>query len=384
MVLVDRHGLRERILRFLDQFPVVLLLGPRQCGKTTLAREIAQLQNATYFDLEDPQCPLQQESASLMLRDSTGLVVIDEFQRMPRLFELLRVLADRRPLPARFLILGSVSPDLVKGASETLAGRVAYVPMGGFDLQEAGAAQWRTLWNRGAFPDSFLARDDDQSFEWRQNFIQSFLERDMPQLDIRAPAATLRRFWIMLAHLHGQTLNVSELARSMDVTHLMVRRYLDTLTGAFMIRQLQPWYENVGKRLVKAPKIYLRDTGLLHALLGLRNAEQAMANPRLGFSWEGFALEEVIRRLNADRDAFFYKAHGGTEVDLFLLREGKRLGFECKWQDAPRATKSMHTALEDLKLDKLFVVYPGNHRYPLETRIEALPLPQIAPNTINE
>jgi len=361
----------------LDRFPVVLLLGPRQCGKTTLAREVVARRHARYFDLEDPECPLLPESANLLLRPIKGLVVIDEFQRMPELFNLLRVLADRRPLPARFLILGSASPDLVQGVSETMAGRVAYIPMHGFGLHEVGMDRWRDLWIRGRFPNAFLAVDDEHSYDWRQNFIQSFLERDLPQLGLGIPAVTMRRFWTMLAHWHGQTWNASELARSLDTRQETARRYLDILCGAFMIRQLPPWFENLGKRLVKAPKVYFRDTGLLHTLLGLRNFEQVIAHPRLGFSWEGFALEEVLSRLRAEREAFFYKTHGGAELDLLLLRNGKRFGFEFKFQYTPRVTKAMHVVMEDLGLERLFVVYPGIQRYPLAPRIEALSLGEI-------
>jgi len=335
------------------------------------------MHDAHYYDLEDPENPLFPESASITLRALSGLVVIDEFQRMPELFALLRVLADRRPLPARFLILGSASPDLVKGVSETLAGRVAYVPMSGFNLAEVGGDTWRNLWIRGRFPDSFLASDDSHSYDWRQNFIQSFLERDIPQLGIRIPAATLRRFWTMLAHWHGQTWNASELARSLDTRQDTARRYLDILCGAFMIRQLPPWFENAGKRLVKSPKIYFRDTGLLHTLLGLRNLDQVSSHPRLGFSWEGFALEEVLCKLKADRDAYFYKTHGGAELDLLVMRGGKRYGFEFKFQDAPRPTKSMHVVLEDLALDRLFVVYPGSKSYALGECIATMPLDSV-------
>jgi hypothetical protein len=372
--MVERKLLRESVEREIGRFPVVLLLGPRQCGKTTLARQIAERHGARYYDLEDPENPLLPESSGITLRSLKGLVVIDEFQRMPELFNLLRVLADRRPLPARFLILGSASPELVKGVSETLAGRAAYVPMSGFNLGEVGGEAWRNLWIRGRFPDSFLAPDDAHSYDWRRNFIQSFLERDIPQLGIRIPAATLRRFWTMLAHWHGQTWNASELARALDTRQDTARRYLDILCGAFMIRQLPPWFENLGKRLVKAPKIYFRDTGLLHALLGLRNLDQVSSHPRLGFSWEGFAIEEVLIRLQADQDAYFYKTHGGAELDLLIMRGGKRYGFEFKFQDAPRPTKSMHGVLEDLRLDQLFVVHPGSKSYALGERITALPL----------
>ena len=382
--MIARNELLKLVERELSRFPVVLLLGPRQCGKTTLAREIAEMRGAHYYDLEDPESPLSPESTSITLSVLDGLVVIDEFQRMPKLFNLLRVLADRRPLPARFLILGSASPDLVKGVSETLAGRVAYVPMGGFNLAEVGGDSWRKLWIRGRFPDSFLAPDDLHSYDWRQNFIQSFLERDIPQLGIRVPAATLRRFWTMLAHWHGQIWNASELARALDTRQDTARHYLDILCGAFMIRQLPPWFENVGKRLVKSPKVYFRDTGLLHTLLGLRNLDQVSAHPRLGFSWEGFALEEVLRRLKVDQGAYFYKTHGGAELDLLVMQGGKKYGFEFKFQDAPRPTKAMYVVLEDLRLDRLFVVYPGSQNYALDERIAAMPLSALREDLGNE
>jgi predicted AAA+ superfamily ATPase len=377
MRLIARPDIERRVERSLKNFPVTLILGPRQCGKTTIARLVAARRKATYFDLEDPLTPLRPEAAALMLRDLRGLVVIDEFQRQPHLFEVLRVLADRRPLPARFLILGSASPDLVRGVSESLAGRVSYVDMGGFGLDELGAKKAETLWIRGGFPESFLARNEDLSFRWRLNFVQSFLERDIPGLGIRVPAPALRRFWMMLAHVHGQNWNAADLARSMGVKEDTARHYLDIMSGAFMVRQLPPWFENTGKRLVKAPKVYFRDSGLLHALLGLRTREEVLSHPRLGFSWEGFALEEIIRRAAADRDAFFYKTHGGAELDLLLMRGGKRFGFEFKYQDAPRTTKSMHVALEDLKLNRLWIIYPGERAYPLKEQIEVLPLAMV-------
>lgn len=358
----------------MGEYPVTLLLGPRQCGKTTIARQISRQDGGAYFDLEDPRTPLQADIAPLTLSELQGLIVIDEFQRQPRLFELVRVLADRRPLPARFLILGSASPDLVRGVSESLAGRVAYVDMTGFSLPEVGADRVVELWLRGGFPSAFLARDEEQSYQWRLNFIQSFLERDIPQLGLRIPSTALRRFWTMLAHVHGHHWNASDLARSMGVKEDTTRRYLDILTGAFMIRQLLPWFENTGKRLVKAPKVYFRDSGLLHALLGLETLVEVQSHPKLGLSWEGFALEEAIRLTGADRDAWFYKTHGGSELDLLLLRNGKRFGLECKYAAAPRATRSMHGVMTDLRLDQLWVVYPGENSYRLSERIRVVPL----------
>jgi hypothetical protein len=377
MKWVKRTALEKRIMAAIDDYPVTLILGPRQCGKTSLARKIVEKRRGTYFDIEDPETPLQPDIARTVLKDLGGLVVIDEVQRQPSLFGLLRVLSDRRPLPARFLLLGSASPAIVKGISETLAGRVAYVDMRGFDVSEAGVKDWTRLWVRGGFPLAYLAAESKKSFAWRLNFIQSFLERDIPQLGIRVPATALRRFWTMLAHYHGQIWNASELARAMGVKQDTARHYLDILCGAFMVRQLPPWFENTGKRVVKASKIYLRDTGLLHALLGLDTKEQLLAHPRLGFSWEGFAMEEVIRAAQADRQAYFYRTHAGAEIDLLIMHRGKRYGFEFRFEDAPRPTRSMHQVTEDLGLERIWVVYPGDRRYSVSERIELLPLNEI-------
>jgi len=378
MIKLDRKPLAQTVITFLSQYPVTLLLGPRQCGKTTLARDIFAARGGAYFDLEDPECPLKSEIAKQVLKDLRGLVVIDEFQRQPGLFPLLRVLADRPENPAQFLVLGSASFDLVRGISETLAGRAAFVEMAGFDLSEVGVQHSTALWIRGGFPRAFLAGDDDASLGWRQNFIQSFLERDIPQLGIRIPAQSLRRFWVMLAHLQGQIWNAADLARSLGSKEDTARRYMDVLAGAFMVRQLSPWFENVGKRLVKAPKVYIRDSGILHALLGLRDLTQVQSNPKLGGSWEGFALEQVIRLAGAERESYFYKTYAGAELDLLVMRGGKRYGFEFKYADAPGTSKSMHNVMADLKLDRLWVVYPGEGRYPLNDRMEALPLAKCA------
>ena len=378
MIKLDRKPLAQTVITFLSQYPVTLLLGPRQCGKTTLARDIFAARGGAYFDLEDPECPLKSEIAKQVLKDLRGLVVIDEFQRQPGLFPLLRVLADRPGNPAQFLVLGSASFDLVRGISETLAGRAAFVEMAGFDLSEVGVQHSTALWIRGGFPRAFLAGGDDASLGWRQNFIQSFLERDIPQLGIRIPAQSLRRFWVMLAHLQGQIWNAADLARSLGSKEDTARRYMDVLAGAFMVRQLSPWFENVGKRLVKAPKVYIRDSGILHALLGLRDLTQVQSNPKLGGSWEGFALEQVIRLAGAERESYFYKTYAGAELDLLVMRGGKRYGFEFKYADAPGTSKSMHNVMADLKLDRLWVVYPGEGRYPLNDRMEALPLAKCA------
>ncbi len=379
MKFIARKTLKRRVQEKIGRFPVTLILGPRQCGKTTLAQEIHEESGGHYFDLEDPFTPLQPDNARLVLDDLKGLVVIDEFQRQPGLFPLLRVLADRKPLPARFLVLGSASLDLVKGISESLAGRVAYVEMGGFTLEEVKASQNDILWTRGGFPNSFLAKNSAASMEWRENFLRSFLERDIPNLGIRIPALALRRFWQMVAHYHGQVWNAADFGRAMGVKEDTARRYLDILSGAFVVRVLPPWFENLGKRLVKSPKIYIRDSGILHLMLGLQEKMQIFSHPRLGFSWEGFAIEQVITLIGSGRESYFFKTHAGAELDLLLLKGGKRYGFEFKYADLPRLEKSMRIVFKDLKLEKLIVIYPGKERFPLASGIEVVPLTDLPP-----
>lgn len=310
---------------------------------------------------------------SLLQKPSLATATHNRTQRRPDLFPLLRVLADRRPLPARFLILGSASPDLLKQSSESLAGRLETVLLEGFRLADLGPNAPARHWLRGGFPLSFTARTESDSLVWRQQFLQMFLERDMPQLGVQIPATTLRRFWNMVAHYHGQTWNGSELARALAVGEATVRRYLDLLTGVFMVRQLPPWYENLGKRQVKAPKVYVRDSGLLHALLGVTDRRALEYHPKVGASWEGYAVEEILKALRPD-DAYFWATHNGAELDLLLLKKGRRIGVECKRTDAPVLTPSMRIALEDLKLDELRVVYPGDKRYALAKKVEAVPL----------
>jgi hypothetical protein len=305
------------------------------------------------------------------------LVILDEIQAMPELFQVLRVLIDRPRNKARYLVLGSASPDIVRNASESLAGRVEFIELAGFDLSETGAASLDALWLRGGFPRSFLARSDEDSLAWREGFIRTFLERDIPQLGIAIPAAAMRRFWTMLAHYHGQTWNASELARSMALSDKTVRSYLDILTGTFMVRQLQPWFENIGKRQVKAPKIYLRDSGLLHALLALQDRGSLFSHPRVGASWEGFAVEQVLRSLPI-AEAFFWATHTGAELDLLFVHQGKRYGAEVKFSEAPSVTKSMRIALQDLRLEHLWIIYPGAEAYPLEEKVTAWPLNRVA------
>ncbi len=357
--------------------PIAALLGPRQCGKTTLARILAEREPCEFFDLESPVDVRRLSAPMTALEGLSGLVVIDEVQRKPELFELLRVLVDRPDNGARFLVLGSASPKLVKGVSESLAGRVGFVDLSGFSLDEVGADARDTLWNRGGFPRSFLAPDAAASFGWRGDFIRTFLERDIPQLGIRVPAETLRRFWTMIAHYHGQVWNAAELARSLGSSQHTARRYLDILAGSFMVRVLPPWFENLKKRQVKAPKIYLRDSGLLHALLQLSTPQEVLGHPKLGASWEGFALEHVVTVLGT-RDAYFWATHGGAELDLLVMTSGKRFGFEFKYSDAPGMTRSAYTALEDLKLDRLWIVYPGKQFYGLHEKVSAIPLAVVA------
>lgn len=374
--LIDRTALIDRVRSALRASPVVALLGPRQCGKTTLARIIAADSRTEYFDLEDPVAGARLAVPMTALAPLRGLVVIDEVQRQAGLFPVLRVLADRPRTPARFLLLGSASPELVRQGSESLAGRIAFVDMAGFNLSEAGDPALRRLWLRGGFPRSFLSRTEAESFAWRQDFIRTFLERDISQLGVHVPPTALRRLWMMLAHYSGQTWNASEISRSLGEAHTTVRRHLDILTGAFMTRQLQPWFENIGKRQVRSPKVYIRDTGVLHALLGLHTFADLEGHPKIGASWEGFVLEQAVLSVG-ERNAFYWATQAGAELDLLLMIGGRRYGVEVKYSDAPRLSKSMQVAMEDLRLIRLYVVYPGSTRYRLGSNIEALPLNEL-------
>ncbi|MGH8502455.1 MAG: ATP-binding protein [Gammaproteobacteria bacterium] len=375
--MIERADAIRRIRDALRAHPAAALVGPRQCGKTTLARLIAeQEQHATIFDLEAAVDRRRLEAPEQTLGSLTGLVIIDEIQRMPELFETLRVLLDRPDSTAQFLVLGSASPTLIRGASESLAGRVGLVDLGGFDLRETGADTWRALWQRGGFPRSYLASDAEAAAIWRESFVRTFLERDIPQFGITVPAATLRRFWTMIAHYHGQVWNAAEFARALGANETTARRYLDILAGAYMVRVLPPWFENLKKRQVKAPKIYIRDSGLLHALLGVVLFEDLSGHPKLGASWEGFVLEQMLACLDT-RSATFWATHGGAELDLLVTIRGKRYGFECKYADAPGTSRSMRVALEDLTLTHLWVIYPGNERYDLDERLSVLPACEI-------
>lgn len=374
--MIKRQELHDRVQKALRGNPVVALYGPRQCGKTTLARQIAKAGSAEYFDLEDPVSQRRLSEPMLALRGLRGLVVIDEVQRQPELFPILRVLADRKPLPARFLILGSASPELMRQSSESLAGRIGLVEMGGFDLAEVGRKALRRLWWRGGFPRAFLAGSEAASRSWQENFIQTFLERDIRQLGVQTPPVALRRLWMMLAHYHGQIWNASELARSLGESYNTVNRHLDALTGALVIRQLQPWHANLSKRQIKSPKVYIRDSGLLHALLSVPSFRFLEGHPKLGASWEGFVIEEVAA-LAGERNVYFWGTPSGAELDLLLFARGARYGVEVKYADAPGVTKSMRIALDDLELKHLFVVYPGDKAYELDKRITVLPVEQI-------
>jgi hypothetical protein len=375
--MIVRSGPLSQIRRGLERSRVVALIGPRQCGKTTLARQIVPRDSLNYFDLESPESLARLDQPMTALSGLRGIVVIDEVQRRPEIFPVLRVLADRKPLPARFLVLGSASPGLIRQSSESLAGRIETITLSGFSIDEVGAGALSRHWLRGGYPLSYLARTLEDSASWRRFFIQTFLERDLPQLGVTIPAVALFRFWTMLAHYHGQIWNAAEPARSLGASEPTVRRYLDLLTGLFMVRQLRPWHENLAKRQVKAPKVYLRDSGLLHHLLGIRTRKDLLSHPKSGASWEGYALEELLKAADVD-EFYFWGTHGGAELDLLLFAQGRRIGVEFKRIDAPRMTRSMQISLEDLALDHLAVIYPGETMYALGGRVTVLPVTKLA------
>ena len=386
-LLIDRPAAVRRVDDSFRVHPAVALVGPRQCGKSTLARMIAgsyaDVADVTVFDLERAVDRRRLEEPEQALSPLTGLVVIDEIQRQQTLFETLRVLIDRPGASVRFLVLGSASPTLMKEASETLAGRMGWVDLSGFDIGEvlggAASGDWPALWNRGGFPRSFLAPDEAASMLWREDFLRTFLERDVPQLGLSIAADALRRFWTMVAHYQGQIWNAAEFSRALGSSQAVARRYLDILSGAYMVRVLLPWHENLKKRQVKAPKIYVRDTGLLHALLELSSPDALLGHPKVGASFEGFAIEQLLS-LAGVRTASFWATHGGAELDLLITMAGRRYGFEIKRSDAPAKTRSMHTAIADLGLEHLWIIYPGTVAYGLDTRLSTLPvgdLPQF-------
>ena len=375
--MISRSAILDRICAALARTPVVVLTGPRQCGKTTLARELLSEDSPNYFDLEDPLSLARLDEPKTALEPLQGLVVIDEIQRRPDLFPVLRVLADRKKQPAQFLILGSASGELLRQSSESLAGRMERIEIGGFTVAEVGLQSVAKLWRRGSFPLAFLARTEMDSLAWRKQFIQTLLERDFPQWGVRVPAAALLRFWTMVAHYHGQTWNAAEPARALGVNPSTSRRYLDLLTDALMVRQLQPWHVNLGKRQVKMPKIYVRDSGLLHQLFGLGTEKAILSHPRVGASWEGFVIEQVLGAESHD-EAYFWATHQGAEIDLILRRGDRLFGVECKRVDAPRLTPSIRIALDDLRLERVAIVYPGTKRFALTDRVEAVPLGAVA------
>lgn len=372
MKMIDRKDDYQNIQELIHDYPVVAIIGARQCGKTTLARK---LDFDHYFDLENPRDLVRFEQPLLTLENLRGLIIIDEIQRKPDLFPLLRYLVDLGN-KQKFVILGSASGKLLKQSSESLAGRIAYYTLSGFGINDIGAENIFKLWLRGGLPRSFLAATDQRSARWRENYINTFLERDIPQLGISIPPYTLRRFWLMLSHYHGQVINYSELARSFGISDMTVRKYIEILAGTFMIRILQPWYINIGKRLVKRPKIYLRDSGIFHSLLSLATKDDLLSHPKLGASWEGFALESVIKVLGKPaNELFFWKSHGGAELDLFWRDRGKNWGIEFKYADAPKLTKSMKIAIDDLNLEHLWVIYPGKQHYRLSEAVSVSPIP---------
>ena len=373
---IERPVLLRHVRAALRRSPVVALLGPRQCGKTTLARGLVRVDDPNYFDLEDPVSLTRLDQPMTTLAGLRGLVVIDEVQRRPELFPVLRVLADRRPRPARFLVLGSASPELLRQSSESLAGRIETVSMTGFSLQELGLDQIERHWRRGGFPPAWLPRAEADSLRWRQQFIQTLLERDLPLLGIRTSAVLLRRFWSMVAHYHGNVWNAAEPARSLGVSQPTVKHYLDLLTDLFLVRQLQPWHENLLKRQVRSPKVYVRDSGVLHALLGIRTQHELLQHPKLGASWEGYVTEQLLSVLQPDEE-YFWATHAGAELDLMTIKGGRRFGFEVKREDAPRLTPSMRTAVDDLDLTHLTVIYPGTKAYTLAPKVTVVPLAQL-------
>lgn len=375
--MIARNEILATLGAALERSPVVVLSGPRQCGKTTLARQLLSPESVNYFDLEDPASLARLDEPMTALRPLDGLVVIDEVQRRPDLFPVLRVLVDRRPSPARFLILGSASGDLLRQTSESLAGRVERIVIGGFSLRELGADAVDALWRRGGFPLSFLAADEHDSVAWRTQFTLTLLERDLPQWGTRVPATALRRFWTIVAHYHGQTWNGADAARTLGVSEATARRYLDLLTDAFMVRQLQPMHANLRKRQVKSPKVYVRDSGVLHTLLSVATAKGLLTHPKVGASWEGFVLEQILM-VEPHDEAFFWATHQGAEIDLVLRRGDRLLGVECKRTDAPKMTPSIRNGLTDLGLQRVAVVYPGDKRYALARKVEAVPVGELA------
>ena len=374
--MINRKAYISIVSAALKRSPIVALLGPRQCGKTTLARMISAHEPSTYFDLESQTDIRRLANPEMMLASLSGLVIIDEIQILPEFFSVLRVVVDKPENQCRFLILGSASPDIIRNVSETLAGRVEFVDMSGFDLTELGAEVWQNLWVRGGFPRSYLADSDQDSFIWREGFIRTFLQRDIPQLGINIPAQAVRRFWTMIAHYHGQLWNASQIASAMGINDKTIRSYLDILTETYMIRQLQPWHENIRKRQVKSPKNYFRDTGLLHSLLDLQTLYAVTGHPQVGASWEDFAIVQILRTIRPSQ-VYYWATYSGAELDMFFVLNGLRYGIELKFSEAPDKTKSMSIAIDSLKLHKLLIVYPGKEAWPVNEKITVCPIMKV-------
>lgn len=375
--MINRQKELDTLNRLLKNYPAVGIIGARQVGKTTLAQMLTKVAKnpVTHFDLENPEDLARLSDPMLALKDLRGLVIIDEIQRFQDLFQVLRVLIDRPNIKTRFLILGSASPGLLRQSSESLAGRIVFHELKGFSLQEVGINNHKQLWLRGGFPRSYLARSNDESAEWRRAFVRTFLERDIPQLGINIRSTTLRRFWTMIAHYHGQTWNASEFGRSFGVADTTVRSYLDILTSALVIRQLSPWYANISKRQVKAPKIFITDSGLVHTLLNISNMDDLEGHPKLGATWEGFVIDQVIRTIDArSEECFFWATHAGAELDLLVVRGKDRIGFEIKRTTTPAMTPSMRIALSDLKLNRLELIHAGEHTFQLSDKVRAVAL----------
>lgn len=375
--MIKRKKLLAELILKIGENPVTALLGPRQCGKTTLARSLVHIEPVHRFDLENPKDRAALQNPIMVLRDLDGLVVLDEIHRMPELYEILRVLVDDKSCSAKFLVLGSSSPQIIRQVSETLAGRIGFVDMGGFNLREVGDSSWNSLWLRGGFPRSFLAGSDRASLHWREDFTRTFLERDIPLLGFQIPPEAMRRFWIMLAHYHGQKWNAAEFARSLGTREKAAASYLDILCGTFMVRKLQPWHVNMKKRQVRVPKVYIRDSGMLHSLLSIQAPRELFCHIKVGASWEGFALEQVLS-ISGDRKAWYWGTHSGAEVDLLLDPKGLNLGFEFKFSETVRTTRSMRMALEDLALNHLYIVYPGEDSFRIDEKISALSISDVA------
>lgn len=374
--MILREKLIKKIEKAFSRSPVVALLGPRQSGKTTLARRFVEADSENYFDLEDPLSLVRLEHPKTALEALTGIVIIDEVQRKPELFPILRVLADRKPVKARFLVLGSASPDLIKHSSESLAGRVETLHVTGFSLEEVGLKNLQKHWLRGGFPVAYLSRSETDSISWRKNFVQNILERDLPALGASFPSALLFRLWSMLAHYHGQIWNGSQIASSLGISEPTVRRYVDWLEGLFLLRQLKPWHANLGKRMVKSPKLYIRDSGILHYFLGINSNRNLLVHPQLGASWEGYIIEEILKNIPHE-DSFFWATHNQAEIDLIILQKGELIGIECKRTDAPKITPSVRNAMKELDLKKVFIVYPGQKIFSLQKDVQALPVQKI-------